>query len=142
MKPIIILPPDEIKPEDIAILRENGLCVVEAKHPHEIKFVDPIPSFVQRTKIESAAISLSRMLLTGNGLTTGKSYGLSHAAVTQLYVDCLLKGTSLQEGPTQEERERAYFTSAKMDEIKQMAREEARAEREAQKKQKPKQPGA
>jgi hypothetical protein len=43
MKPIMILPPEVMSPEDIKLLNENGLCVVIVKEPAKVRFVDPIP---------------------------------------------------------------------------------------------------
>ena len=49
MKPMIILPPDVMDKENIDLLRENGICVVVAKDPAKVRFVDPIPAVASRT---------------------------------------------------------------------------------------------
>lgn len=128
MKPIIILAPGVMSDTDKQMLRDNGLCVVEAADPSKVKFVDPIPSAVQRTKIETAAIQLSRILLTSDN-----GYRASREDVCKIYVEALIKGTPLQSGPTQEERERDYFNNEKRLELQRLAREEAKEERAAAK---------
>lgn len=45
----------------------------------------------------------------------------------------VVNGTPLQPGPTKEEREQDVFDSAKLDELRRLAREEAKAERAAAK---------
>ena len=58
MKPMMILKVGTMKKADIQRLNDNGLCVVEAKDPAAVRFVDPIPVSAARTKIETAAIEL------------------------------------------------------------------------------------
>lgn len=128
MKPIIILPPETMDAENIAMLRDNGLCVVEAKNPAAVKFVDPIPAASCRTTIEDAAIKLSRKLL--NGDLVGQDYRKNIAA---LFFDILAKGTPLDPNPTQAELEKRAFEIEKMDELRRLAREEAKQERAAAK---------
>jgi len=134
VKPIIILPKNVMSPEHIKKLQENDLCVVEADNPALVKFVDPIPAMKDRSKVEDAALRFSRILLTGRGLNNGTSYNSSHSEICRLYVSCLLEGTDLSAGPTQQEREQAYFNAEKMDEIRRLARQEAKEERDAAKK--------
>jgi hypothetical protein len=62
MKPVIILPKGEMSPEDIAILRDNLFCVVEAEHPGDVRFMEPPPSS-DYSNAERAAINLCRYLL-------------------------------------------------------------------------------
>lgn len=128
MKPIIILPPDAVSAEDIKVLRENHLCVVVAKDPEAVKFLDPIPAVSSRSEMENAAIQLSRKLLAGQ--LVGENY---RENITRLYVDILVKGTALDPQPNQQERERVIFDNAKDDEFRRLAREEAKAERTAAK---------
>lgn len=131
MKPIIILPPDTMSDENIAALRDNGICVVVAKNPAAVEFIDPIPSQSSRTQIEDAAIKLSRILLNKEGVR-------SRSDITSLYCDILTKGTPLDPNPppTQEEiqserhnQEHAIFDYAKEQELERLGIEEARAER-------------
>lgn len=132
MKPIIILCPDAMSEENIKLLRENDLCVVVAKNPAAVKFVDPIPAASSRTSIENAAIKLSRKILTpGFWNSIGTRENMAAA-----YIDILVKGTPLDPypEPTPEEREKEIFDSAKADELRKLAREEAKAQREAAKK--------
>ncbi len=63
MKPIIIIPEGAMSAESIKELRDNGICVVEAKDPACVKFLDPIPAAQGRTNVEDAAIQLSRKIL-------------------------------------------------------------------------------
>lgn len=128
MKPMIILPPDAMSAEDIAELRKNHLCVVVAKDPALVKFVDPIPAQSSRTDIENAAIQLSRKMLTGDlyDSETKKDFARE-------FVDILVRGTPLDSRPTQAEHEKAVFNAAKDDELRRLAREEAKAERAAAK---------
>jgi len=126
MKPIIILPPQAVSEKDIELLRENGLCVVVAKEPSLVQFVDPIPSVSSRTQIEDAAIRLSRKILNPGFWTSDGT----REQMTRAYVDLLFEGTPLSTKPTKAEREQEIFDSAKLDELRRLAREEAKKERE------------
>lgn len=130
MKPMIILPPDAMSDEDIQMLRNNGLCVVKSKIPANIKFIDPIPSVSCRTQIEDAAIKLSKMLV--NGSWTGSSC-LNRSDFCRFFMEFLVNGTPLDPYP-KEEQEKKIFDNAKAEELRRLAREEARAERAAKKK--------
>jgi hypothetical protein len=123
MKPIMIVPPDVMSEDDIRQLRENGLCVVVAKDPAAVKFVDPIPSMAQRTKVEAAAIALSRRILDARQFNQ-QGY-IDRSSIARLYVDLLVKGTALD--PKQEDEQREY-DAARMEEVRKIAREDARAE--------------
>ena len=129
-KPILILPPGAISKEDLAKLNDNGICTVEAADPSKIKFLDPIPSMKDRTKIEDAAIALSRRLLSWD---VPNNVSVTKADAAQMYVKALIEGTCLSDKPTQEERERNLFNLEKDHEIRRLAREEAKAERAAEK---------
>lgn len=126
MRPIVILPPDTMDDKDIAALRDNGLCVVVAKDPARVKFLDPIPVAAGRTKIETAAIMLSRKLLN-KGFWNNDS---TRDCVARTYVDILMKGTALDPNVQEEED---YFNRVKVREIERLAIEEAREERAAKK---------
>jgi hypothetical protein len=41
IRPVIILPPEEMSESDINKLHENGFCVVVAKHPDQVRFMEP-----------------------------------------------------------------------------------------------------
>jgi len=129
MKPIIILPEGEMSADNLKALRDNWLCVVECKNPASVKFLDPIPSAAERTKVEDAAIALSRKVLNP-GFWTQDSTRQNMAGH---FVDILLKGTRLDPEPPRAEVERDIFDDAKADELRKIAREEARAERAAKK---------
>lgn len=124
---MIVLPPDEVSPEDVKKLEENGICVVVAKNPAQLKFVDPLPAVSSRNQMEMAAIRLSRRLLRGDLFRDNRK------DFANLYVDCLVKGTSLDPDQTPEEKEKLIFDLAKAEEIRKLAREEARVERATKK---------
>lgn len=138
MRPIIILPPDFMSQEDIAKLEGNLLCVVVAKEPDKVKFVDPIPSISSRTKIEDAAIQLSRRLLTGRGFNFGKAYNsnngvLSQREIAEIFCDILTQASPLQRDDTKDERKQAIYNVAFDEETRKLAREDAKRERDAKK---------
>lgn len=134
MKPVIILPPDTMSAEDVECLRQNGLCVVTAKEPSLVKFMDPIPAVVGRTAVEDAAIRLSRKVLHPNTWSSDST----RKDIATMYIDLLIQGTPLDPKPLKQEREQEIFDDAKRLELQRLAREEAKAEREAAKKVKPK----
>lgn len=133
MKPIMIIPEGSMKPEDIQRLNDNDLCVVEAKEPGAVKFVDPIPAISSRTEIEQAAISLSRKVLNRGAWNDGSAGGDTHAYIVKTFVSLLVKGSPLDPHPSKQEREQEIFDVARADELRTIAREEARAERQAAK---------
>jgi hypothetical protein len=122
---MIILPPGLIDEENIRLLRENEICVVVAKDPAKVRFVDPIPAVASRTKMEQAAIALSRKILA-QGFWTNDS---TRQTVAMTYVDLLVKGTPLDPEPSQEDLEKQAYDNAKLEEMRCIAREDARAER-------------
>jgi hypothetical protein len=61
IKPVMILPRGEVSPEDIALMRENGFCVVEAQNPDAVRFMEPPPNGYSEQ--EKAAIALCRHLM-------------------------------------------------------------------------------
>lgn len=129
MQPIMILQPDSMSDEDMQRLRDNGLCVVVAKEPALVRFMDPIPSVSSRTDIENAAIRLSRKMVTHEywGNEDGRRDYIAELC------DIIIKGSPLDPQPTQQEQETRIFSSAKADELRRLAREEAKAERAAAK---------
>ena len=133
MKPMIIIPAKAMSDANIKLLRDNGICVVVANKPEAVRFLDPIPASSSRTQIENAAIKLSRILLNRQWGHVNNSTLIGHTEFTRLYVDALLEGTSLDPKPTIAEQTAKIFTTEKQDEIRRMAREEARAERAAEK---------
>jgi len=133
MKPMIIIPPDTMTDADIQALRKNEICVVVAKDPAKVKFVDPIPAAAQRTQIEAAAIKLSRILLNGQWGHVSTCSAIGRSEFARLYIECLIQGTSLDPSGSLQEREQEYFNNAKLTELNRLAKEEARAERAAAK---------
>jgi hypothetical protein len=132
MKPIIIVPPDVLSPDDIKILRDNDLCVITATDPAKVRFLDPLPAAQQRTQMEHAAIVMSRKLLNGMWHNTV----LYKKDFADLFVSLLIKGTPLDAQGTTEEQEQQIFDYAKSEEIRRLAHVEAKAERDALKQQK------
>jgi hypothetical protein len=91
MKPMLIVLEGTMKPEDIQRLNDNGVCTVESKDPAAVRLIDALPSISSRTKIEDAAIELSRKLLRAdfwNNPDTSKT-------IAKAYCDILLHGTRL-----------------------------------------------
>lgn len=129
MKPIVIIPPDLMSKDDIDILRGNDICVVVATDPAKVRFLDPIPAAQNRSKIESAAILLSRRLL--NGVNSGSVFHKSDFA--RMYMELLIQGTPLDQNGTSEEQEQRAFDYEKRAETERLARAEAKAERDARK---------
>ena len=132
MKPIIILPPDTMEPAEIQALRDNGLCVVVAKDPARVKFLDPIPSMAGRGKVEQAAIQFSRKILDRNfWISNGNWTNRNRSDVVTTFIDVLVKGTPLDADMDMYEN---IFGQEKAEEVRRLARAEAKAEREAAKK--------
>lgn len=129
MKPIIILPPDAMNSTQIAMLRQNGLCVVTAKDPAAVKFLDPLPAVSARGKIEQAAIALSRKVMS-KGFWSNDD---TRALMAKTFIDLLVEGTPLDPNPSPEEQEKKIFSQAKIEEIRRLAIQEAREERAAAK---------
>lgn len=125
MKPVILLPPKAMSDDDIAILRANGLCVVTVDNPAAVKFMDPIPAAGSRTKIENAAIKFSRRLLAGDLFPNNRG------DVCKLFVECLVRGTPLDPAGSIEEVEQRVYDEAKFEELRKLARLDAKAAREA-----------
>lgn len=126
MKPIIIVPPKVLNDEALTLLRENGLCVIVADDPSKVRFLDPIPSASSRTSIESAAVKLSRILLNGMWGNYSTSGVIGRDEFCKIFVDILVDGTPLQKGPTQAEVEKREYDAAHLDEVRKIAREDAR----------------
>ncbi len=129
MKPIIILEPGVMNDADIALLRENHLCVVTATNPSTVKFIDPVPVNSQRTKIENAAILFSRRILKP-GCWTNPDF---RKTLTEMFTDLLISGTPLDPIPSQAEMEARAYDESRIDEHRRLAREEVKAERAAAK---------
>jgi len=133
VKPMIIVPPELLDAADRKALEDNGVCVVVAKDPAKLRFMDPLPAVSNRSEIEMAALKMSRILLNrqwGN-YTTSAVVGADTFA--RIFADCLIEGTRLSLNGTIEEREQKQYDLARMDELARIAREDARAERAAKK---------
>lgn len=122
---MIILPRGLMTEANVQALRKNDICVVEAKDPAKVRFVDPIPAASSRTTIEEACIKLSRCLLNWN-LQGNKEY-LSKGEVAGLYMHFLMKGTPLDQMGTIQEQEQRIIDDARHAELCKIGREEARA---------------
>lgn len=84
IKPIIILPKGEMSKKDIATLNANHLCVVEAKDPSKVRFIEPPPEGY--TVQEKAAIQLFRVIAAKPQFTINRS------SFAEMYVDIILRG--------------------------------------------------
>jgi hypothetical protein len=117
----------------IKALNDNDFCVVQAKDPSKIQFLDPIPAQSSRTKIDSAAIALSRIILNGQfeKYTTNGYVGRELAA--KIFVDLVVKGSPLDPLGSTEERCQSAYIQSKIEESARLGREDARAERLAKK---------
>lgn len=130
MKPMIILPPDAMSEENIKLLRENDICVVVASNPAAVRFVDPIPAISSRTDIENAAIQLSRKVLNpGIWNSSSDVPGM----LAKLYIECLIKGTPLDPLPSQKEVEKKAYDFERIEEMRRLAKQDAREEQAAKK---------
>lgn len=134
MKPILILPPKLMSEEHIKLLRDNDLCVVVAEDPAKVRFLDPIPAQSQRGKIEQAAIALSKIVLNRQWGAYTADNTIGSATAARIFFDLLCKGTDLDPRPSQREMESTVYDNEKLDEIRRLAREDAKAERLAKKK--------
>ena len=128
MKPMMIIPPGLMSDANVKLLRDNGICVAIAKDPSKIKFLDPIPCTSSQTQMERAAIRLSRLVLNGHWNQQWRST-LGKAEFAELYVDLLVKGTSLDVRGSVEEQEQKIIDDARHIELVTIGREEARAKR-------------
>lgn len=129
MQPILIVKLGTMSNDDIALLNANGICTVISEDPTQVKFLDPIPSISSRSEIEESAIALARKVMspgTWNSDDTRKY-------ICSVYMDILVKGTRLDPAPTEKEVYKKNFDEAKADEVRKIAREEAREERAAAK---------
>ena len=129
MKPMIILPPNQMSEANIKLLRENGICVVVAKDPTKVRFVDPIPAVSSRTEIETAAIKLSRKVMNPGYWRDDDT----RKQITVTFFDLICKGTSLDANGSKEEQDARLIESARLRELERIAREEVRAEKAAEK---------
>lgn len=75
--------------EDIDRLNDNGLCVIEAEDPSLVRYAEPPPVMDYDVR-ERAALSLFRRVMAkGNHV-------YNRGDLTQIFVDALLNGSSLQ----------------------------------------------
>lgn len=133
IKPMIILPPGNMDAENIGLLRQNGICVVVSEKPQEVKFVDAMAAVSSRTQIEQAAIKLSRYLVTVKSSDGTDGWSMTKKDITAHFVRLLIEGTPLDPQGTIEEREKKIYDATHEDEVRRIAREDARAERAARK---------
>lgn len=92
MKPVIILPIGTMKKKDIQQLRENLFCVVEAKKPEDIRFMEPPPQGYSAQ--EKAAMALCRFVVAQR---TDKILYAGH--LKEFLCDVLINGSPLQAQP-------------------------------------------
>ncbi len=133
MKPMIIIPPGQMAQSEIKLLRDNDICVVVAKNPEKLKFVDPIPAISQRGEIETAAIKFTRLMLNPNMWNNAEAHW-DKGDMAKMFTKYLIEGSSLDSRGTKQEQEKSWYDQARRDEIEKIARTEAREERESKKK--------
>ena len=125
---MMIVPPGTFSQGDLQLLLDNGICIVETADPAAVRFVDPLPVVSSRSEMEVAAIALSRKLLTKGHCPWDEN---TRGNVARMFADLLIKGTSLDAEKI--EHEKFIYNNVKDDEIRKLAREDARAERAAAK---------
>ncbi len=91
VNPIVILKTGTMTPEDIAALRENGICAVESTEPDSVRFIEPPPSGYDH--VEWAAVQLFRKLMAA------RDYSVDRKTVATMFTDVLLNGTRLEAVP-------------------------------------------
>ena len=101
MKPVIILPVEHVSKDDIAELRANGFCVIEAKEPDSVRFMEPPP--MGYSEQEKAAIKLCRHLLAQP----------NHANFTRESISSLLSWFFIQGSPLATVKEAKVATREK-----------------------------
>lgn len=89
IKPLIILPKNQMSAEDIQRLNDNGLCVVEAEDPSLVRFAEPPPAMEYDVR-ERAALQLFRRLMQ----RTNASY--TRTDIANFYCDFILNGSPLE----------------------------------------------
>lgn len=120
------------------MLRDNGICVVESSDPSAVRFVEPMPELAQRTKIENAAIQLSRRIMNRQPPFLDGKY-IDKESVWRTFTQIVINGTPLDAKPTEAELLKQEQRDAKRKEAQRLGREEARAARAAKKAEKGKQ---
>lgn len=122
-----------MSPKAVEQLNGNGFCVVEAKDPARVKFIDPIPSQSSRTEIEDAAIKLSRVMLNGNWRGMWNADSVSQSGAAHIFCQFLMQGTALDSRGTIDDQKKEAYQREQIEEMRRVAREDVRAERVAAK---------
>lgn len=127
MKPMIICGEGVLAPDEAKKLEDNGICVVVAKEPEKLRFVDSVPD-PSKPKVERAAIMLSRILLNGKWGNYTTSGAIGRDTFARIFADLVIKGSPLDEAvPTEEDRQK-HYEREKWEELTRIAREDARKE--------------
>ncbi len=92
MRPVIIIPRKTVTKKDIELLRDNGICVVEATDPSLVRFIEPPPEGYSVQEL--AAIKLSRYLLGPNN-----EYSRDRDSIGALYAHFVIQGSPLDSQP-------------------------------------------
>lgn len=122
MKPMIVLPVGEVTPEDIQQLRDNGICVIEAKEPANVRFVEPLESSLGQDDFARAAIQLTRRILCG------EVGGFAKGDCSKLLAEILIKGSPIDPAETPQEYAANLFDEFKDCEIAELAKKAAEIE--------------
>ena len=89
IKPVLILPTGDMSKRDINQLRRNGICVVEAKTPEQVRFCEPPPHGYSVQ--ERGAIALFRYVMSASA----NLGNWSRMELRAKYAELLIAGTSL-----------------------------------------------
>ena len=84
IQPIIVLPRNAMSVADMDRLRKNGVCVVEAADPVQLRFIDP-PIF-GASEIDQAAIEMVRRLMKRS------SFFITRGNVAEHLYDIIMEG--------------------------------------------------
>ena len=92
MKPVMIVPKGALSKADLKRLNDNFICVVEAKDPAAVRWMEPYPQGYNVQEL--AAIELARGLLR-DGKLPGHGYNVKQT-VGALYAEILLRSDPLK----------------------------------------------
>jgi hypothetical protein len=95
MRPTVILPIGAMDKKQITKLNRNGFCVVEAKQPEAVRFLN-VPPVADYTVSERAAIELARVLMSPKDCPWA---GDTRDKIARMFVDILMKAQPLVKMP-------------------------------------------
>lgn len=92
IKPILIVRAGDISEADVQKLTDNGVCVVQAKDPSRVRFVEPPP--MDCSAHERAALASMRHLLSSDNVGAW-----NRGDVQALFARYIIRGTPLAATP-------------------------------------------